>query len=122
MTAGLDQREQRSCRRGRPSWLCTLRPPNRKAGHPVPHRHDRTVFGQSARGWYNQTMAKTLAKPPRSPTKGYTVGRRGFAKISAVEGIQLSSEMEARFREFDRKGLSASERREAIARAFAKVR
>jgi hypothetical protein len=67
-------------------------------------------------------MTKTLDKPSSKRTKGYVLGRRGFAKISAVEGIRLSPEMEARFREFDREGLSPSERRKALARTFGKVR
>ena len=55
-------------------------------------------------------------------SKGFTLGRVGFAKISAVEGVHLSPEMEAKFRDFDRKGLPANERREEIRRAFGKVR
>jgi len=67
-------------------------------------------------------MTKTLSRPSAKGAKGFTLGRKGFAKISAVEGIRLSPEMEAQFREFDQKGLSPSERRKAIARAFGKVR
>ena len=51
---------------------------------------------------------------------GFTLGRRSFAKISAVEGIHLGADMEQRFREFDRQGISASERRKSIVRALAK--
>lgn len=51
---------------------------------------------------------------------GFTLGRKGFAKISAVEGICLGADMEQRFREFDRQGIPASERRKSIVRAFAK--
>ena len=57
-------------------------------------------------------MNKTL------DTKSFTLGRKGFAKISAVEGIHLSSEMERLFLDFDHKGLSAFERRQAIAREY----
>jgi hypothetical protein len=56
----------------------------------------------------------------KSSGKAYVLGRRAFAKISAVEGIRITPEMEALFREFDRKGLSADERRETIARLFRK--
>lgn len=56
----------------------------------------------------------------RDAKAGFTLGREGFAKISAVEGIHLSPDMEKRFRDFDRQGLSAGDRRETIARAFAK--
>lgn len=58
----------------------------------------------------------------RDAKAGFTLGRRGFAKISAVEGIRLSAEMEKRFRDFDRQGLSAGDRRKTIARAFTKGR
>jgi hypothetical protein len=54
--------------------------------------------------------------------KGYVLGRACFAKISAVEGIRITSAMDADFREFDRKGLSAEERRKAIGRKYGKVR
>jgi len=67
-------------------------------------------------------MTNTVAPKTRQRAKGVTFGRARFAKISAVEGIHLSPEMEARFREFDDKHVSASERRNAIARAFTKVR
>lgn len=42
--------------------------------------------------------------------------RRGFAKISAVEGIALSRDAEEAFRAFDRQGLSAEDRRKALLR------
>lgn len=56
----------------------------------------------------------------RNGKSGFTLGRKGFAKISAVEGIRLSADMERRFRDFDRQGLSAGDRRKTIARVFAK--
>ena len=56
----------------------------------------------------------------RGATPGFTLGRKGFAKISAVEGICLSADMEKRFQDFDRQGLMAGDRRKSIARAFAK--
>ncbi len=51
-------------------------------------------------------MAKS---PPRLRTS--TIGRSGFAKISAVEGIKVSRRAEEDFRSFDRQNLSAAERR-----------
>lgn len=63
-------------------------------------------------------MAKTLSTPRKTGT--HTIGRSGFAKISAVEGIRLTSDMEEMFRDFDRQGLSASERRKAIAKRYGK--
>jgi hypothetical protein len=71
---------------------------------------------------YNASMTKTLTPPGKTTTKGFKVGRRAFAKISAVEGIHLSPEMAKDFGEFDRKGLSADQRRKAIARKYGAVR
>jgi hypothetical protein len=67
-------------------------------------------------------MPKTLTPPDETAAKGFKVGRRAFAKISAVEGIHLSPEMAKDFGEFDRKGLSAGERRKVIARKYGAVR
>ena len=58
--------------------------------------------------WYNTHM-----------DKNYTLGRNAFAKISAVEGICLTPEMNKDFLEFDRKGLSHDERRRAITGKYA---
>jgi hypothetical protein len=66
-------------------------------------------------------MTKT-STGSRDAKAGFILGRKGFAKISAVEGIRLSADMEKRFRDFDRQGLSAGDRRKTIARAFAKDR
>jgi hypothetical protein len=52
--------------------------------------------------------------------KGFVLGRERFAKISAVEGIELSGAMKKRIRESDHKGLSAEARRAAIIRAHSK--
>ena len=54
--------------------------------------------------------------------KSFTLGRKGFAKISEVEGIRMSATMAAEFREFDRKGLSPEERRKIIAAKYGKNR
>ena len=62
-------------------------------------------------------MAKT---PTRPAGKRYTIGRDGFAKISAVEGIRLSREMRRDFRIFDERGLSSEKRRETISRKYGK--
>ena len=67
-------------------------------------------------------MTKTLIPPSKSAAKGFKVGRRAFAKISAVEGIYLSPKMARDFGEFDRKGLSADQRRKAIARKYGAAR
>lgn len=66
---------------------------------------------------------KTVAKKPtKRAAKGHTIGRAGFAKISAVEGIRLTRAMTADFREFERKGLSPEERRKAIVAKYGKAR
>lgn len=52
--------------------------------------------------------------------ESFILGRDSFAMISAVEGVRLSEETRREFREFDRKGLSASQRRRRIARKFGK--
>ena len=60
---------------------------------------------------------KQVARTLRT-SSGFRLGRQSFAKISAVEGIRLTPEMEAQFRNFDRQNLSPEERRRAIALAF----
>jgi hypothetical protein len=67
-------------------------------------------------------MKQTAPKPQKRSSKGYTIGRSGFAKISAVEGIRTTAAMDADFREFERDGLSADERRKVIGRKYGKVR
>lgn len=61
-------------------------------------------------------MTKKNDEPAKSPAD-FIIGRKGFAKISAVEGIRLSREMIDRARQADRDGLTDEERREAIIRA-----
>lgn len=52
----------------------------------------------------------------------FTLGRNGMTRLNAVEGIRLSQTMQGTFREFDRRGLSADERREVLAKVFSKKR
>lgn len=56
-----------------------------------------------------------------TPKGGHMIGRKGFAKISAVEGIRLTAAMEADFRAFEKKKLSASERRKILAVKYGKA-
>jgi hypothetical protein len=49
---------------------------------------------------------------------GPVIGRGRFGKISAVEGIRLSSTMKRAFAEFDRAGLSAERRRASVIARF----
>jgi hypothetical protein len=71
---------------------------------------------------YNVPMRQTGTKSPKRSSKGYVIGRSSFAKISAVEGIRTTATMDADFREFERQGLSADERRKVIRRKYGKVR
>jgi hypothetical protein len=50
--------------------------------------------------------------------KNYTIGRKAFAKISAVEGIHLTPELQKDFQTFEQNGLSPKDRRQAIAKKF----
>jgi hypothetical protein len=67
-------------------------------------------------------MKQGLRKPSNPTTRGFTIGRVRFAKISAVENIRLTPAMDADFREFDRQVLSPEERRRVIAEKYGKVR
>jgi len=70
-------------------------------------------------------MAKKHSAPPKKAAgkrkAGVVIGARRFGKISAVEGIVLTREMRMRAAEFDRKGMSADERRQSIIRAYRKA-
>lgn len=68
-------------------------------------------------------MRQTAPKPSkRTAAKAYVIGRSGFAKISAVEGIRLTEATDADFREFERQGLSAEQRRKVISSKYGKAR
>jgi hypothetical protein len=60
-------------------------------------------------------------KQPATKRAGFVIGRAGFAKISAVDGIRLTSAMKKRAVEAERKGASAKEFRQAIVRSHRKV-
>lgn len=75
--------------------------------------------GQNVIQW---DMAFKTKPQRRSSSASITIGRRDFAKISEVEGIKLSARVEKDFREFDREGLSASERRCALTRKYSPKR
>ncbi len=66
-------------------------------------------------------MSKGTTKPPKKGEKRFIVGRAGFARISAVEGLHLSPAMKRDFEAFDRDELSATERRRAILRKYGKT-
>ena len=54
---------------------------------------------------------------PKSSPKAYTIDRRGFAAITAVEGLKLTSSSEERLKRTE--SLSPAERRAETIRAFA---
>jgi hypothetical protein len=66
-------------------------------------------------------MPNKIKKPSRSKSsKGLIIGRKGFEKISAVEGIRMSREMKSTFSGFDKRGDSAEVRRNTIVRKYGK--
>jgi hypothetical protein len=68
-------------------------------------------------------MPKSRSRPIKSKASlGFVLGRERFARISAVEGIALTTEMRATLERFDREGLSPAERRRAIMARFAPTR
>jgi hypothetical protein len=62
-------------------------------------------------------MKKRARNSRRPANVRMTIGRERFAKISAVEGVELTLGMRKRVAEFDRRGLPPAERRRAIIRA-----
>lgn len=71
--------------------------------------------------WYNLEMSKRIYSSPKRAT-GYTLGRTSFAKISAVEGIHTSRRTDEDFQDFDRRGLSADERRRELVSKYGSKR
>jgi hypothetical protein len=65
-------------------------------------------------------MAKQKRATGKSVKVGFVVGRAGFTKISAVEGIRLKPAMKKRAAEAASKGLSAEEYRRTIVRSYRK--
>jgi hypothetical protein len=78
-----------------------LEAPRRTAGRP--QARDNGEDG-------DEDMPEQLKRP------GLT--REEFAKISEVEGLRLSEPMQQAFAEFDRRGLSPEQRRQAIIDRF----
>lgn len=71
--------------------------------------------------WYSSYMKKNAPKPTRRVSSGFILGRAGFEKISGVEGIRFSAGLKKTFRDFDRAGASAAERRRLIANKYGKT-
>lgn len=68
------------------------------------------------------TKRKPDPTKPDGRQRGFVVGREAFEIISAVEGIRPSVASQVRTAEFDRRGLSAEERRRAIIEAHRPTR
>jgi hypothetical protein len=66
-------------------------------------------------------MPKQKTSTGKSGKTGFVVGRAGFMKISAVEGIQLKPAMKNRAAEASSKGLSAEEYRKVVVRTHRKA-
>jgi hypothetical protein len=69
---------------------------------------------------YDGSMKKRAPRSQKLPE--VTIGRTGFARISAIEGIRLTEEMWDDFRAFDLKRLSNAERRKTILRKYGNSR
>jgi hypothetical protein len=57
---------------------------------------------------------------PTTVSTGFVIGRERFEKIGAVEGVKITPRMKKREAEFDKKGLSAEQRRKSIIEAHRK--
>jgi hypothetical protein len=67
-------------------------------------------------------MTKTKQPGAKAKKKAsFVVGREGFGKISAVEGIRLTPAMKRRAADAERNGLSAEEYRRTIVRSYRKA-
>lgn len=54
--------------------------------------------------------------------KSFTLGRTAMAKLSEVEGVALTGAGKRTFKEFDRKGLTPSERRAKLSKDPVKLK
>ncbi|WP_156164611.1 hypothetical protein [Bradyrhizobium sp. LTSP885] len=66
-------------------------------------------------------MAKKATGTTGSKAGKFVIGRAGFAKISAVEGIRLTAPMKKRADDARSKGLTAEEYRMTIIRSHRKA-
>ena len=70
--------------------------------------------------WYCFHM--TSKPSAKRSEQQFTIGRKAFARISAVEGVQTTVSMDADFRSFDKKGFSAPQRRQVLSEKYGKAR
>ena len=78
------------------------------------------VFANLRGSWYDLLMSTRKKSSAKKLVSKVVIGREGFAKISAVEGMKPSAAMRKRVAQFDRQGLSAAERRREIIKAYTK--
>jgi len=60
-----------------------------------------------------------MKKAARPATRRQTIGKKAFAAISAVEGLQLGKASQDRLRALEMAGLSFEERRVQVLQAYA---
>jgi hypothetical protein len=65
-----------------------------------------------------KTGKPKTTKRAKAAGERVTIGLAGFAKISAIEGLRMTRDMKATFKDFDRKGTSPRERRAAIIKKY----
>jgi hypothetical protein len=76
-------------------------------------------MGKQIKRVAKNTAKNGLSKRHGNKGRRFTVGREAFAKISAIEGLNLSGEMWQDFRKFDREGVPHEKRRRAIVSKYA---
>ncbi len=59
-----------------------------------------------------------MAKRAKPKAGGVTIGLLGFEKISAIEGLHLTSDMKTTFRTLKRSGASSRQRRAALIKKY----
>lgn len=66
---------------------------------------------------------KTNSLMQRSSDTGqFVIGLAGAAAINRVEGLSLTDSQKRRFEDFDKRGLTAAERRQALVEDFFKLK
>jgi hypothetical protein len=64
------------------------------------------------------TPKKRKVARPRAKAQRLTIGLAGFAKVSAIEGLHLTRDMERTFSALERRGASAAQKRAAIIKRY----
>jgi hypothetical protein len=78
----------------------------------------KNVFNHPDRLKPDKTREQVTREAAQQKRKAPGLTREEFAKISEVEGLRLSEPMQQAFADFDRRGLSSEERRQAIIGRF----